>query len=565
MSFNQYRTNPGQSVSNFKGRTDTPKAWPGFAVSKWMNGGLFGDGAIGDSWIIHSRSLQPNVANRFLNFGIGTDKYLIGTQVYGVNGKPSAAWYEVDSAGTLNAVSPQIYTTVSGQYGYPANETNIYMSPVVDSSGNWIVQFESENPSVYGKAANLVSLNSNLGLNYQRVWVQNGLNYYCRPQGSTLSSSGKVAISTTFRSPILPSNESFDILQYPASQATSPGQTKIWDVQLYPNNYTGSPFYNNIRGYGLFASYSNDVIFAVAQKGADPGFYQMQTQTIVKANSNGSKAYAKYYRKMKPGGSTPPSNCYVTGGCVDSSDNVYAMGYSNDNNGTNSYPIYHLKVDSAGAPQYWQEVRANPIFSGSNFSTADTGDVKADGSIHVQMGSGMAAQSDSQPSALVFIRNSSGTITAAYSIKCHKNSSGAQIRVDGEKSKITGNDLILTIGVHGPQQNASLIRLKDGCDGTFTGTSTIELTDSAGNNPYDATVTIAAFTAFSVINYTPGASGNYALAQWDTGSGGIAVSGSQIGGRSYGGTGNISPGSSGTAAQAYTDTQESAWQLKGIK
>jgi len=44
MSFNQYRTNPSQAVSKFKGRTDTPKAWPSTAVSTWMNGGLFGGG-----------------------------------------------------------------------------------------------------------------------------------------------------------------------------------------------------------------------------------------------------------------------------------------------------------------------------------------------------------------------------------------------------------------------------------------------------------------------------------------------------------------------------------------
>jgi hypothetical protein len=47
MSFNQYRTNPGQAVSKFKGRTDTPKAWPSTAVSTWMNGGLFGGGGLG--------------------------------------------------------------------------------------------------------------------------------------------------------------------------------------------------------------------------------------------------------------------------------------------------------------------------------------------------------------------------------------------------------------------------------------------------------------------------------------------------------------------------------------
>ena len=46
MSFNQYRTNPGQAVSSFKGRTDTPKAWPSTAVSTWTNGGLFGGGSL---------------------------------------------------------------------------------------------------------------------------------------------------------------------------------------------------------------------------------------------------------------------------------------------------------------------------------------------------------------------------------------------------------------------------------------------------------------------------------------------------------------------------------------
>jgi len=42
MSFNQFRTNPGESVSKFKGRTETPRAWPGTAVSTWTNGGLMG-------------------------------------------------------------------------------------------------------------------------------------------------------------------------------------------------------------------------------------------------------------------------------------------------------------------------------------------------------------------------------------------------------------------------------------------------------------------------------------------------------------------------------------------
>ena len=40
--FRQDRTNPSTAVSNWRGRHDTPKAWPSTAVSTWLNGGLFG-------------------------------------------------------------------------------------------------------------------------------------------------------------------------------------------------------------------------------------------------------------------------------------------------------------------------------------------------------------------------------------------------------------------------------------------------------------------------------------------------------------------------------------------
>ena len=45
--FRQDRTNPSTAVSNWRGRHDTPKAWPNTAVSTWLNGGLFGGGAAG--------------------------------------------------------------------------------------------------------------------------------------------------------------------------------------------------------------------------------------------------------------------------------------------------------------------------------------------------------------------------------------------------------------------------------------------------------------------------------------------------------------------------------------
>ena len=45
MSFRQDRTNPSTAVSNWRGRSETPKGWPSTAVSTWMNGGLFGGSA----------------------------------------------------------------------------------------------------------------------------------------------------------------------------------------------------------------------------------------------------------------------------------------------------------------------------------------------------------------------------------------------------------------------------------------------------------------------------------------------------------------------------------------
>lgn len=49
MSFRQDRTNPSTAISNWKGRTETPKAHPSTAISTWLNGGLFGGGDSG--WI----------------------------------------------------------------------------------------------------------------------------------------------------------------------------------------------------------------------------------------------------------------------------------------------------------------------------------------------------------------------------------------------------------------------------------------------------------------------------------------------------------------------------------
>jgi len=53
--FRQDRTNPSTAVSNWRGRHDTPKAWPSTAVSTWLNGGLFG--VVGDAWVALNTNL----------------------------------------------------------------------------------------------------------------------------------------------------------------------------------------------------------------------------------------------------------------------------------------------------------------------------------------------------------------------------------------------------------------------------------------------------------------------------------------------------------------------------
>ena len=52
MSFRQDRTNPASAVSNWKGRTSTPKAHPSTAISTWLNSVMFA-GASRASWFAH--------------------------------------------------------------------------------------------------------------------------------------------------------------------------------------------------------------------------------------------------------------------------------------------------------------------------------------------------------------------------------------------------------------------------------------------------------------------------------------------------------------------------------
>jgi len=66
--FRQDRTNPSTKISQWRGRSSTPKAWPSTRVSTWMNGGLFGGAAGIDSWVSISQTIIASTPTYEVNF-----------------------------------------------------------------------------------------------------------------------------------------------------------------------------------------------------------------------------------------------------------------------------------------------------------------------------------------------------------------------------------------------------------------------------------------------------------------------------------------------------------------
>jgi hypothetical protein len=129
MSFNQYRTNPGQAVSKFKGRTDTPKAWPSTAVSTWTNGGLFG--ASQSFWVMellqgsYTRRAKYEGAQIAVNpfdgaiYVCGRSAFLTGNQYYG----PMLTRLDTDGAVLWSNQS-----TCTGTVSYFAGSNGLHIS-----------------------------------------------------------------------------------------------------------------------------------------------------------------------------------------------------------------------------------------------------------------------------------------------------------------------------------------------------------------------------------------------------------------------------------------------------
>ena len=115
MSFRQDRTNPSTAVSNWHGRSETPKGWPSTRVSTWMNGGLFGSTASGGFEKIGSTNAGGTTTVTFT--GIDSTKY----QTYMVVWKTINSTTTLDNRLRLNGTddtSGNIYQS-NWRYAYP--------------------------------------------------------------------------------------------------------------------------------------------------------------------------------------------------------------------------------------------------------------------------------------------------------------------------------------------------------------------------------------------------------------------------------------------------------------
>lgn len=82
MSFRQDRTNPASAVSNWKGRTSTPKAHPSTAISTWLNSVMFA-GASRPSWFAHWQGNADADITGSLGHGLDTSDNIYLLARYG--------------------------------------------------------------------------------------------------------------------------------------------------------------------------------------------------------------------------------------------------------------------------------------------------------------------------------------------------------------------------------------------------------------------------------------------------------------------------------------------------
>ncbi len=132
--FRQDRTNPSTAISNWRGRHDTPKAWPSTAVSTWLNGGLFGAAAMTAFGGIITQYTDSGTTYRVHTFrGSGkfvvssgeadVDWLVIGGGGGGNNGGGGAGGMRTGTGVTVDVASSP-YTITVGTGGPPGTGSN---------------------------------------------------------------------------------------------------------------------------------------------------------------------------------------------------------------------------------------------------------------------------------------------------------------------------------------------------------------------------------------------------------------------------------------------------------
>ena len=143
MSFRQDRTNPSTAVSNWHGRSETPKGWPSTRVSQWINGGLFG-GSSADTWFsIYSFGSSfadsygagyPTTAKPWAgakNPPLTSDGSVVMTA--SSDGGSSWNYYQMSPNGVVasNAAKIGAYSVTNGEwqaYGFTTNRTDLLLN-----------------------------------------------------------------------------------------------------------------------------------------------------------------------------------------------------------------------------------------------------------------------------------------------------------------------------------------------------------------------------------------------------------------------------------------------------
>ncbi len=209
MSFRQDRTNPSTAVSNWHGRSETPKGWPSTRVSTWTNGGLFGAAggtgtfepiatATGDnsSDTIEFTSIPDTYSDlkvwvarngNSLTTGADTialrmnDESSYNREMLMIAGS-SPAWQQTSSnSGIWESVSIQVYST-----SIAGSMPSVYMLDVCNYAGgshNKPMFFQGGNPktayvsSSWGVGMGVTSMNASASTelgDITKISIQNG-------------------------------------------------------------------------------------------------------------------------------------------------------------------------------------------------------------------------------------------------------------------------------------------------------------------------------------------------------------------------------------------------------